>query len=86
MKGKAYPCPHADMEIYCNNSDTSCEGCPYYKEQYETVTSTGTTTKKRTCKHTGFYHTVNFLCFKKRFLACEKCGTLIPQGGWRFNI
>jgi len=29
---------------------------------------------------------VAFLCFKKRFLACEICGKLIPQTKWRLSL
>ena len=37
------------------------------------------------CKHIGWFHRVRFLCFVRKFLACEKCGELIPQGRWKLD-
>jgi hypothetical protein len=49
-------------------------------------TTTCTISARGECKHEGWYHHVKFLCFRRKFLVCEKCGELIPQGKWRFLI
>jgi len=54
-------------------------------EEFSMVTTTAVA-EAVLCEHTGYYHTVTFLCFKKRFLACENCGKLIPQTKWRLSI
>lgn len=54
-------------------------------EPYTTVTSTTTSIHKQ-CEHKGWYHNVYFYCFVRKFLACKKCGELIPQTKWRFMI
>jgi hypothetical protein len=50
------------------------------------MVTTHTATEAVLCNHTGYYHTVTFLCFKRKFLACENCGKLIPQTNWRFSV
>jgi hypothetical protein len=44
---------------------------------------TAVTLSSNPCKHkTGWFHTVYFWIFKRRFLACDDCHELIPQGKW----
>lgn len=52
----------------------------------EEAMTTTTFTIREECKHVGWYHYVKFLCFKRKFLACEKCGELIPQSKWGFFV
>ena len=54
-------------------------------ESNTTVTFTTTGVYKQ-CEHKGWYHNVYFCCFVRKFLACEKCGELIPQTKWRFSL
>jgi hypothetical protein len=84
-----YPCPF-DTAVSCNMK--ICEyrfGEMLPKEcinieEFSMVT-TPATTEAILCNHTGYYHIVTFLCFKRKFLACENCGKLIPQTKWRFS-
>jgi len=91
MTERVYPsCPFNNIiacEMKLIHRENPCEGCNNYNEDafIEKVETTGTSTNEP-CKHTGYYHTVTFLCFKKRFLACEICGKLIPQTKWRLSI
>jgi hypothetical protein len=42
--------------------------------------STATVSATPPCEHrNGWYHTVYFWIFKKRFMYCEDCHDLIPQ-------
>jgi len=85
-----HPCPF-DNAVSCNMK--MCEYCfggmlpgDYIDIEEFSVVTTPAGTGAILCKHTGYYHTVIFLCFKKRFLACEICGKLIPQTKWRLSI
>lgn len=45
-----------------------------------------TFTPKEECSHgNGWYHTVRFLWWEKRFLACFDCASLVPMSGWKFR-
>ncbi len=90
---KTIPCPY-NKYIHCSipteNRIQICCSCDNYVDRIEVSnyanlpqeSSTYTTTSTEICKHTGFYHMVTFLFFKRRFLACEKCGKLVPQTKW----
>lgn len=90
MTEELHPCPY-DPAVSCNMK--MCEYCfggmlpkEYIDiEEFSTVTTTAIA-EAVLCRHTGYYHTVTFLCFKKRFLACEICGKLISQTKWRLSI
>jgi len=86
MTDTYHQCPFVSYPLHCNvakGTGSWCSGCTLL---IEPVATTEVTSTVKPCAHTGYYHTVTFLCFKRKFLACENCGTLIPQGGWRFNI
>lgn len=70
-------------EDYEREESAMCEAKSNAVLGEEAMTTT-TFTQKEECIHIGWYHTVKFLCFRKRFLACEKCGELIPKGKWGF--
>ena len=51
-------------------------------KEYEMVTTTYVP-----CKHdTGFYYYVTFLCYKRKFIACELCHQLVPLTKWKFYL
>ena len=56
-------------------------GFPYF---YNTGTTSTSTYKP--CKEKGFYHTVKFLFFKRRFIACELCGQKHEDTGWKIFL
>ena len=41
---------------------------------------------KKECKHAGLYRYISFLCFRRKYLICEKCFEIIPQGKWGFFV
>jgi hypothetical protein len=44
---------------------------------------TTTTCSSVPCEHSnGFYTTIYFWIFKRRFFACEDCWTMIPKTKW----
>ena len=49
------------------------------------TTDTLTSSIHEDCKHTGWYHWVDFWIFTRRFLACDKCGMLIPITKWQLT-
>ena len=53
---------------------------------FQSEVTTITTTTTLPCKHSGWYHYVRFWIFKRKFLACEKCGKLIPQTKWHLDF
>ena len=91
MTERFYPSCPFNSSIACKmkliHRDNPCAGCNNYNENafIEKVETTGTFTNEP-CKHIGYYHTVEFLCFKRKFLACENCGKLIPQTKWRLSV
>jgi len=53
----------------------------------DAATTETTATIPKQCNHdTGWFHYVRFLCFKRKYLACEKCGELIPKTRWYFSM
>ena len=76
------------MMKICEGCITEHWGCP--KEDQDDIvdcfsmeyTYTATKSIEKCHHHKGYYHTVTFWIFKRRFLACELCGELIPQGRW----
>jgi hypothetical protein len=89
MKEILHPCPF-DNAVSCNMK--MCEYCFGGMLPIENFRcSCGSFTKitgtfQNPCTHTGYYHIVTFLCFKRKFLACENCGKLIPQTKWEISI
>lgn len=51
----------------------------------EYVSSTATSSTYAECKHAGWYHWVDFWIFTRKFLACDRCGNLIPLTGWQLT-
>ena len=81
-----HQCPFVSYPLHCSvaKGTGSCySGCTL---SVEPVSTTEVTSTFKPCAHTGYYHTVEFLCFKRKFLACENCGKLIPQTKWRLSV